>query len=569
MAGRHRAVAARERPVGHPDFRPWPALWALCLGFFMILVDSTIVSVATPAIMRGLHADVNTVIWVTSAYLLAYAVPLLVTGRLGDRFGPRNVYLVGLAVFTVASAWCGLTGDIEQLILARVFQGLGAALMTPQTMAVITRIFPAQKRGQAMGLWGAVAGVATLVGPILGGVLVDAAGWEWIFFVNVPVGLVGLVLAWRLVPSLPTHSHRFDLPGVVLSAAGLFLLVFGIQEGQKYDWGTITGALSVWSLIIAGLVVLAAFLVWQAVNRAEPLLPLRLFRDRNFSLANVAITTVGFSITAMTFPIMLYAQDVRGLSPTRSALLLVPMAVISGGLAPVVGRLVDRVHPRYIAGVGLFCFPVSLVWLSMVLTPGAAIWQLLLPVALLGVANGFMWAPISTTATRNLPMTEAGAGSGVYNTTRQIGAVLGSAGIAVLMQSRLAADLPGAPAGGAGSPSGGGLLPVALREGFSTAMGQSLLLPAAVLVVGWVAVLCFARPRYQMAPAKVADPRPATTAAAQPATTAAAERPPLPPSRHGCRRAGPRDRRLTLRSRAVADSTGLSSPGGPAYSALL
>jgi EmrB/QacA subfamily drug resistance transporter len=519
MAGRHRVVAPRERPVGHPDFRPWPALWALCLGFFMILVDSTIVSVATPAIMRGLHADVNTVIWVTSAYLLAYAVPLLVTGRLGDRFGPRNVYLVGLAVFTLASAWCGLTGDIEQLILARVFQGLGAALMTPQTMAVITRIFPPQNRGQAMGLWGAVAGVATLVGPILGGVLVDAAGWQWIFFVNVPVGLVGLVLAWRLVPSLPTHSHRFDLPGVVLSAVGLFLLVFGIQEGQKYDWGTITGALSVWSLIIAGLVVLASFLAWQAVNRAEPLLPLRLFRDRNFSLANVAITTVGFSITAMTFPIMLYAQNVRGLSPTRSALLLVPMAVISGGLAPVVGKLVDRVHPRYIAGVGLFCFPVSLVWLSAVLTPEAAIWQLLLPVALLGVANGFMWAPISTTATRNLPMAEAGAGSGVYNTTRQIGAVLGSAGIAVLMQSRLAADLPGASTGGAGSPSGGGPLPVALRDGFSTAMGQSLLLPAAVLVVGWVAVLCFARPRHQMAPTGAADPRTdtgVTTATASP-----------------------------------------------------
>jgi EmrB/QacA subfamily drug resistance transporter len=505
MAARHRAPSPAALPVGHPDFRPWPALWALCLGFFMILVDSTIVSVATPAIMTGLHADVDTVIWVTSAYLLAYAVPLLVTGRLGDRFGPRNVYLVGLAVFTVASAWCGLTGDIQQLIVARVFQGLGAALMTPQTMAVITRIFPAHSRGQAMGLWGAVAGVATLVGPILGGVLVDAAGWQWIFFVNVPVGVVGLVLAWRLVPALPTHTHRFDLPGVALSAVGLFLLVFGIQEGERYDWGTITGVVSVWSLIAGGLVVLAVFLTWQAVNRIEPLLPLSLFRDRNFSLANVAITTVGFSITAMTFPIMLYAQTVRGLSPTRAALLLAPLAVISGALAPVVGRLVDRVHPRYIAGIGLLCFPVALVWLSMVLTPQAAIWQLLLPVALLGVASGFMWAPISTTATRNLPMERAGAGSGVYNTTRQIGAVLGSAGIAVLMQSRLADNLPGMPTGGAGSPAGG-RLPAALRDGYATAMGQSLLLPAAVLVVGWVAVLLFARPSHQLAPAAPAVP---------------------------------------------------------------
>ena len=175
MAGRHRAVAARERPVGHPDFRPWPALWALCLGFFMILVDSTIVSVATPAIMRGLHADVNTVIWVTSAYLLAYAVPLLVTGRLGDRFGPRNVYLIGLAVFTVASAWCGLTGDIEHAHPGPRLPGPRRRADDAADHGRHHPDLPRQKRGQAMGLWGAVAGVATLVGPILGGVLVDAA----------------------------------------------------------------------------------------------------------------------------------------------------------------------------------------------------------------------------------------------------------------------------------------------------------------------------------------------------------------------------------------------------------
>src|SRR3954468_2772542 len=425
MAGRHRVVPPHERPVGHPDFRPWPALWALCLGFFMILVDSTIVSVATPAIMRGLHSDVNTVIWGTSAYLLAYAVPLLVTGRLGDRFGPRNVYLVGLAVFTVASAWCGLTGDIEQLILARVFQGLGAALMTPQTMAVITRIFPAQKRGQAMGLWGAVAGVATLVGPILGGVLVDAAGWQWIFFVNVPVGLVGLVLAWRLVPVLPTHSHRFDLPGVVLSALGMFLLVFGIQEGPKYNWGSIAGPVSVWGLIIAGIAVLAGFVLWQARNRKEPLLPLAVFRDRNFSLANGAITTVGFAITSQSLPLVFYFQTVRGLTPTQSALMLAPMAVISGALAPVVGRLIGRVNARYIALAGLLLMAAGLFWYAALMTSEGNIAWLLLPSAVLGLANAGIWSPISTTATHNLDPRLAGAGAGVYNTTRQVGAVLG------------------------------------------------------------------------------------------------------------------------------------------------
>ncbi|MDX6248309.1 MAG: hypothetical protein QOF10_1669, partial [Kribbellaceae bacterium] len=256
-----------------PEVRPWPALWALVLGFFMILVDSTIVSVATPAIITDLNADIGNVVWVTSAYLLAYAVPLLITGRLGDRVGPKKLYLTGLAVFTIASVWCGLTNSIEMLIVARVFQGLGASMMTPQTMAVITRIFPPDQRGRAMSLWGATAGVATLVGPILGGVLVDGLGWQWIFFVNAPIGVIGFVLAMRLVPDLPTHEHKFDLIGVALSTIGLFCLVFGIQEGQKYNWGQIKGPISVWSLIITGLVVIAIFIFWQSRTKDEPLLP--------------------------------------------------------------------------------------------------------------------------------------------------------------------------------------------------------------------------------------------------------------------------------------------------------
>jgi EmrB/QacA subfamily drug resistance transporter len=495
------ATQDQELNQGHTqDIRPWPALWALVIGFFMILVDSTIVSIATPAIMADLDTDVTSVVWVTSAYLLAYAVPLLISGRLGDRIGPRTLYLVGLVVFTLASVWCGFTGSIGMLITARVFQGLGAAMMTPQTMAVITRIFPANQRGQAMSLWGAVAGVATLVGPILGGVLVDTLGWQWIFFINAPVGVIAFVLALRLVPRLETHQHSFDWLGVVLSGIGMFLLVFGIQEGQRYDWGTIKGPITVWSLIISGMVVLGLFVLWQARNTAEPLVPLGLFKDRNFSLANVAIAVVGFGITAMVFPIMLYAQGVRGLSPTKSALLLVPMAVINGGLAAYVGRLSDRVHPRYVAGVGMACFPASLVWLSAVLEPDAAIWHLLPPIALLGVANAFMWAPIGSTATRNLPMNAAGAGAGVYNTARQVGAVLGSAAIAVLMENRIAAELPGA--GKMVEGTGTTQLPPQAHQGFADAMAQSLLLPAAVLLIGLVAVLGFERPKYLSTPAE-------------------------------------------------------------------
>ncbi|MDP2772983.1 MAG: DHA2 family efflux MFS transporter permease subunit [Nocardioides sp.] len=473
---------------------PWPALWALCLGFFMILVDSTIVSVATPAIIADFDAEVNSVVWVTSAYLLAYAVPVLITGRLGDRYGPKRLYLTGLTVFTLASLWCGLTGSIEGLILARVVQGLGAAMMTPQTMAIITRIFPAVRRGKAMALWGATAGVATLVGPLLGGVLVDALGWEWIFFINVPVGIVGFVLAWRLVPALATSTHRFDWLGVALSGGGMFLLVFGIQEGDHYDWGTITGQVTVWRLIIVGLVVFTAFVLWQHYNRKEPLVPLELFADRNFSLANIAISTMGFAITSMVIPLMLYAQLVRGLSPTRAAMLLVPMALMTIGLARFVGGLTDTVHPRLITGFGFTAIITSLVWLSAAMSPEAAIWQLLLPMALLGVGNACVWAPNSATATRNLPLHQAGAGAGVYNATRQVGAVLGAAGIAVLMDARLTAHgLPTSvtPEGGASQ------LPAALQAPFAEAMSQAMLLPPAVLVLGLLASLLFEQPRHQ------------------------------------------------------------------------
>lgn len=488
---------------------PWVALWTLCLGFFMILVDTTIVAVAQPAILEGLQTDISNVIWVTSAYLLAYAVPLLVTGRLGDRFGPKNLYIAGLVVFTLASLWCGVSGSIEMLIAARAVQGLGAAMITPQTMAVITRIFPKDKRGAAMGAWGAVAGVATLVGPLLGGVLVDAFGWEWIFFINLPVGVVAIALAVKFVPTLPTNEHKFDIPGVVLSAVGLFFIVFGLQEGQKYDWNG-----WIWTSIGAGIVVFAAFIVWQSRNRNEPLVPLGLFRDRNFSLSTIGIAAMGFAMTGMMLPIMFYAQSVTGLTPTRSALLFVPMAVLTGVLAPNVGRLVDRVHPRYIAGSGLTLLTVALVWLAMEMTPTASIVRLLMPIALMGVANALIWSPLGATATRNLPMSQAGAGSGVYNTMRMIGSVLGSAGIGVLMQSRISAEVPFAGAAGASTELSAGRIPAEVAAPFATALGQSLYLPAAVLLIGAVATAFYARPSFGGAP--VVD-KPVASGEAEPA----------------------------------------------------
>src|SRR5262249_15699136 len=211
-----------------------------------------------------LHAGYDTVVWVTSAYLLGYAMVLLVAGRLGDRFGTKNLYLMGLVVFAAASLWCGLSGSAAMLIAARVVQGVGAGLLTPQTLSTITRIFPAQHRGVAMSVSGATAGVASLVGPLAGGALVDGLGWQWIFFVNVPVGIVGLGLAFWLVPVLPTQQHRFDLIGVGLSGAGMFLVVFGLQQGQSAHWQP-----WIWATIVAGVGFMATFIYWQSVNTRE------------------------------------------------------------------------------------------------------------------------------------------------------------------------------------------------------------------------------------------------------------------------------------------------------------
>ncbi|MCV7067838.1 DHA2 family efflux MFS transporter permease subunit [Mycolicibacterium farcinogenes] len=496
---------SRGRRVPARPENPWHALWAMMVGFFMILVDATIVAVANPTIMDRLGADYDGVIWVTSAYLLAYAVPLLVAGRLGDVYGPKNLYLAGLAVFTGASLWCGLAGSLEMLIAARVVQGIGAALLTPQTLSTITRIFPADRRGVAMSVWGATAGVATLVGPLAGGVLVGGLGWQWIFFVNVPIGILGLALAVWLVPVLPTAPHRFDVLGVVLSGLGMFLIVFALQEGQSRDW-----APWVWATGALGIAVMVAFVYWQAVNTAEPLIPLRIFADRDFSLANLGVATIGFAVTAMILPLMFYAQSVCGLSPIRSALLTAPTAIASGVLAPVVGRIVDRAHPTPVIGFGFSAMAVGLTWLALEMTPATPIWRLLLPQLVMGVSMAFIWSPLAATATRNLPPDLAGAGSGVYNATRQVGSVLGSAGIAAFMTSRIGAELPGA---GGAAPRGEGSaaeLPEFLHAPFAAAMSQSMLLPAFIALFGVVGALFLVG--FGTAPASVpgANPEPYT-----------------------------------------------------------
>lgn len=508
----HRSAPSMEQTAE----KPWVAMWSLVIGFFMILLDTTIVTVALPHMQHELNASLSAVIWVTSAYLLAYAVPLLITGRLGDRFGQKQMYLLGMVVFTLSSLWCGLSPNVEMLIVARVVQGIGASIMTPQTMSIITLMFPPHKRGVAMSVWGAAAGIASLVGPIAGGLLVDGPGWTWIFFINIPIGVVGTYLAVRNIPHFPSKQHNFDWLGVVLSAIGLFLMVFGIQEGSTYDWGTITESLwgtgipvSVWGMIIAGIIVFTLFIVWQAVNRKEPLVPLGLFKDRNFSVSNIAIAAMGAHTLTMAFPTTIYFQQVRGMSPTQAALMTAPLALFSGALSPVIGKRLGTSNPKWYAVSGFALLVVGFVVLRALMTADQPLALLLIPFAILGIGNSMIWGPLAVTATRNLPPRLAGAGSGVYNETRQVAGVLGSAGIATLMGGLIADQIAQTmqrmrPSGAGGSAMNapavggegmsGGQVPDFLREPIATAMNDSLMLALVLAVVGMVACLFFAKP---------------------------------------------------------------------------
>lgn len=465
----------------------------MMLGFFMILVDSTIVSVAIPAISADLGASYNEVIWVNSAYLLAYAVPLLITGRLGDRFGPRTIYLTGLTLFTVSSLACGLAGSTGALIAARAFQGLGGAMVTPQTMSVMIRTFSPKERGDAMGVWGATAGLATVTGPLLGGVLVDASGWPWIFFVNVPIGLLGLVLAWIYVPRLELTNRHFDWVGVLVSTVSMFCLVFGIQEAENFGWDW-----RVWALLAVGAVTMVVFFRWQAHQGSSALVPLALFNDRNFSLAGLTISTVGFAVSTYIIPWMIYVQTVQGFTPTQAALLVLPSGVVSGLLSPWIGRLTNTHDPKPFAIAGLSIAAVSMAASALITSPDVDPRWMYAIAVVYGLANSMMWGPLSMIATRNLDPRLAGAGSSVYNTTRQIGAVIGSAAIAAMMSSQLASKLGGAA--GAAGPDGvaaptqvTGPLPATLHEPFAQAMSNSIWLPCAVIGAGAVAACFFAK----------------------------------------------------------------------------
>jgi EmrB/QacA subfamily drug resistance transporter len=445
---------------------PWLVLVVLTTGFFMILLDTTIVNVAIPSMSAGLNTTLDQILWVLNAYILVYAVLLITAGRLGDLFGQRTLFAIGLFVFTLASALCGLSQNVGELIAARILQGVGGALLTPQTLSIITSLFPPERRGAAFGVWGGVAGLATLAGPTVGGAIITYINWRWIFFINVPIGIGALIATFLIIPDLrPGRHHGWDIVGVILTTAGLFAIVFGLIEGQRYSWGTYAYGVTIPEIIAAGVALIVLFVVWERYQ-AEPLLPLSLFADRNFAVANWIAAAISFGMLSLFLPITIYLQSVRGFSALTAGLTLAPMSVTSMIFAPFAGRMADRFGGKYILTAGITLFTIGFATFTFVAGPDSNWLTFLLPAIIAGAGMGMTFAPMTTVAMRDISPRIAGAASGVLNTTRQLGAAIGSAVVGALLQNHLATTLHDQAVSHAAS------LPIAFRAQFIAAFSS-------------------------------------------------------------------------------------------------
>jgi EmrB/QacA subfamily drug resistance transporter len=421
---------------------PWLVLVVLTSGFFMILLDTTIVNVAIPAMSAGLNTTLDQILWVLNAYILVYAVLLITAGRLGDLYGQRNLFAIGLVVFTVASALCGISQNATELIAFRILQGVGGAILTPQTLSIITTLFPPERRGAAFGVWGGVAGLATIAGPTVGGALITYFSWPWIFFINVPIGIAALIATFLIIPDVrPGRRHGWDIVGVILATAGLFAIVFGLIEGQRYNWGEIASyGITIPELVVGGVLTIVVFLFWERFQ-PEPLLPLSLFRDRNFAVANWVAAAISFGMLSLFLPITIYLQSVRGFSALTAGLTFAPMSLTSMLVAPFAGRLADKIGGKYILLAGISLFTIGFGLVTYVAGPDSTWLTFLVPAIIAGAGMGMTFAPMTTVAMRNISPQMSGAASGVLNTTRQLGAAIGSAVVGALLQSQLATTL--------------------------------------------------------------------------------------------------------------------------------
>ncbi|MFI6583167.1 MFS transporter [Embleya sp. NPDC050493] len=415
-----------------PRANPWLTLIAVAFGLFMVGLDSSVVAIANPEIGRDLQASTADLQWVTNSYLLALAAALILGGKLGDRFGRRTFYLIGVAGFTLASVAIGLAGSIEGVIAFRAAQGFFGALLMPNTLGLLRAVFPPKKFGMAVGIWAMVSSVSTAIGPIVGGLLVEHVNWESVFYINAPIGVIALAFSLAVLPQSKnsTGHHRFDIPGVLILALGLLLLVFGVVKGEAWGWGEV----STIGVIAAGIAVLIVF-GWYETRIAHPLLPMRLFRSRALTVGTIVTAVNFFVLLGVIFFVMLYLQNVRGFTPVEAGVRTLPLSLASVVSAPLGAAITERLGARVSMPTGMLLQAAAALGMLGwdIDSSYTMMWP---PFVALGLGTGMVMAASSDAIVGNAPVQDGGVAGGLQATALQVGGALGTSVLMSVIGSR-------------------------------------------------------------------------------------------------------------------------------------
>ena len=448
--------------------RKWWTLGAVAFGLFMIMLDNTVVNVAAPAIQRDLGVGLSELEWIVAGYALSFAALMLTGGKLADLMGRRRIFVLGIVIFTVSSLFCGMADSGNELIGWRIVQGVGAALMNPATLAIIAATFPPRERGAAIGIWAGVSALALAIGPLVGGLITEHASWNWVFLINVPVGILGIVASYLLIDESRdmSENQRLDLTGLVLSGAGLFSLTYALIEANTYGW-TSTRILALFG---AAAVLLVGFVVWELRTRF-PMLDLTLFRNGTFAGANAVVLLVGFAMFGIFFYVSLYMQNILGFSAVQAGASFLPMTLLIIIGAPIAGRLSDRIGSRWLMTSGMALLGVQLLYYSTLGTT-AGFFNLLPGLLIGGLGMSLTMTPSAAAVIGSVPVDKAGVGSAVMNSMRQVGGSLGIAALGAILAH-----------GVAGRPT-----PEAFVDGYSMALrvGAIVTLTGAVVAAATV-----------------------------------------------------------------------------------
>ncbi len=412
---------------------PSRALWTFvvtALGLFMVVLDNLVVTTALPSIRVDLGASIDELQWTVNAYTLTFAVLLLTGAALGDRFGRRLMFAVGMGIFTAASAVAALAPSIEALVAARAVQGLGAAIVTPLTLTLLSAAVPAERRGVALGAWSGIAGLAVALGPVVGGAVIDGISWHWIFWLNVPIGLLVIPLALTRLAESRGPAGRFDLGGVALASVGFLGIVWGLVRGNDVGWGSleIAGSLAVGTALVAG------FIAWER-RASAPMLDLGMFRNRAFAATNGVSLLMYFGMFGSIFLLAQFLQTAQGYSPLGAGLRTLPWTAMPMLVAPIAGALSDRIGGRPLMATGLGLQAVAFGWLAWIMEPAVAYGDLVPPFALAGIGTGLVFAPVANVIMSSVRPEQEGQASGANNAIRELGGVFGIAVMASIFAS--------------------------------------------------------------------------------------------------------------------------------------